>query len=372
MRVPETVTQGIDSIFQNIGKYLTHKLLISEKDHPVIIQTDVNPAAYRLYVRHQRLKYVIQHGLELERMYLGHRYAGQGSVTVDKAQQTAGGLSDDLYPLADIAVFGHTQQCIAQGDYRSDGIEHLVRDDAGHFLPLGILLRPGLRGLIRFLLKDIHPHRRLSIHHCPAFHRHVEQPELRPHMQFHRASVLQCLQARGHSGHNPVQISDIADSIDPEHLPDNTIDASDLTARRDSHKPGARQALHRLMKSLAILPQPLLLRNEVPHPIEQDVENPVLKIRGVLREMKCQVSVLERAEQVIEFPDIAGIQDNQPVDQKQHGCHRGRSHPVHPVDDQPHSRSCRDNQQHCEYYKISKTHGNIVYSPYLRSLLYRV
>ena len=136
--VPEAVAQCVDGILEDVGEHLAHELLVCEEHHPLVLQADVHPASQSLDFRHKRLEHIVQ------RMDLRHRYAGQGPVAVDEAEQATGRLPDDLYPLTDTALPGHAQQGIAERDDRSDRIEHLVGDDARHLLPLGILLRAGL------------------------------------------------------------------------------------------------------------------------------------------------------------------------------------------------------------------------------------
>ena len=263
-------------------------------------------------------------------MNLRHRHTGEGAVAVDEAKEAAGRLPDDLYALPEVTVVGHVVQGVAERDYGRDGIEHLVGDNPGHLLPLGALGPLGLGAALGLLLEDVETHGGISVHDGVPPYLEIIYPHLGAYRHFQRPALLQSLDTCRQSGHQPVQVGDVPDDSQAEDRGQRPVAAAHLPGRSHSQQAGPREILHGSVEDLVLVPEPLLFGDEVPHPVEQDVEDPVLEKCGVLGKMEGQVSVLKGAQQVVELADIAAVYRQDAVDQHGRHCPGPARRPVPP------------------------------------------
>ena len=191
----ETVLQGGDGIFQDIGEHLAHQLLVGEKDGVLVLRNEADAAAHLLDGGEKRLEDVVQHGFQFEGVDLRHGDGGQCPVTVHKTEESARRVADNFDAFAEVAVFRHAKERVAEGDYRGEGVQDFVGDNAVHFLPLRIVLRARFLHFAFLFLKDVEAHWDSPFPKHMAFHRHVEHAPFRAYRHFQRAAFLHSLQA---------------------------------------------------------------------------------------------------------------------------------------------------------------------------------
>ena len=182
-----------------------------------------------------------------------------------------------------------------------------MRYDAGHLLPLDALGLLGLRTALGLLLEDEYPHRGLPVHYRPALYAEIVYPHLGAYGNLQHTAFLYGLYPGHYARHQGIQVRQAVQSLPPEDRGQGLVVAAHLPFRTDSEQTGAREILHRPVKRLAVIPEPPLAGHKIPHPVEQDVEYPVLEKGGVLGKVKGQVPVLESTQQVVELADIAPV-----------------------------------------------------------------